>query len=274
MDVEERIAVRAAPRRASLEDVDIDVEELGDVPHYFMRYIVPPLSTPPSLHYVLVYGNMYSGKTYGVGSILRGLRDMGLAYTYIKAYSVIDVLTLFFAFPTLDVEQRLMIFIDDALLMGHSRSALKEVTDAAFAMFRHAVHRLIGYKVRAITVFVATQKLSITHPLLRSAPVWLLTTSPVDGTDYRILKERMRYIRGAKQIIAALNRLSAYKDIERYKEYYAVITRVAFGLLEVHGPPEPPDIEMKPPDLANTDAYIANARNVLTAVQNVRQIDD
>lgn len=230
------------------------------LPRYLLKYITPPHRAPPSLKWVTVYGGMYSGKSFGVSTLMAQLRRHGINFTYVKSYSLVDFVE--YAMSN-RLNGRVILFVDDALLTAYStQNTEKRAMDKLFAVYRHVVGRITD--ITAMTVFFAAQKLSVLNPLVRSAPVLIVTTSPSDRTDHEIIRYRIRESTKRRTLLRLMDYLSYIKEIDdNYKKYYIVITRLKAGIVALTGEPLQPDIEI-PPNFDDIEKRVRSILDVLS----------
>ena len=166
--------------------------------------LIGELEHPPSWASLLMYGFMGAGKTT-LARYLASFVEARFPLCYVEA---MDAVAAIKAAQQCEAE-RMIVLLDDVLVTGHSMAArARAVLDRVISMVRHLVHR-INPSIGRVVILYATQKLSVTPPIIRSSPYWAVAHWPADQTDARLLEYRLRLAangayHGIKQVLLDL----------------------------------------------------------------------
>jgi len=215
---------------------------------YIIRYFtVPPPDSGVRLRVMLWYGYMEAGKTYSDGVLEAMLKARTAPRLYVVTNSVIHAVyeLVFNKRDELNSYNYIDIFFDDALVLAHSQGKrdVKVATDKVISVYRHIFAPALKHPA-VLSLRAAVQKYSITHPLLRAAPVTLLKSAPNDPGDYYTLSRLFKG--GSKRAYFTLLRkitAAAYLD-DRWKELAVAVIASKPKIVRIAGTPAPADVKV------------------------------
>jgi len=279
--------------RSDFSDASLDrLRELANnyIINYFMR-----ATSKISLKTALWYGTMESGKTYSDGILERWLKEHDKRRRYYIVFN--DAIALLLQLKSIvmgfiiDNEHDVVLdfFYDDALVTSHSfeKRIIKVLNDKIITVFRHIINGVskaiscdlyndASFFNMLITLRYATQKISVTNPVIRNAPLAFIKTIPNDPTDYNIVSKMIKGI--DKRVILSKLRiitLGNYVDVAWKEWAIAVVANRAFPV-RFHGYPQEPDFTV---DIADYDdeklkIYVDLAAHALRSYYKIaRSID-
>jgi len=215
---------------------------------YIIRYFtVPPPDSGVRLRVMLWYGYMEAGKTYSDGVLEAMLKARTSPRLYVVTNSAVHAVyeLVFNRRDELKSYSYIDIFFDDALVLAHSQGKrdVKVATDKVISVFRHIFAPVLA-RPAVLSLRVAVQKYSITHPLLKAAPVTLLKSAPNDPGDYYTLSRLFKG--GSKRAYFSLLRkitAAAYLD-DRWKELAVAVIASKPKIVRIAGTPAPADVKV------------------------------
>lgn len=239
---------------------------------YIIRYFtVPPPDSGVRLRVMLWYGYMESGKTYSDGVLEAMLKARTVSRIYVVTNSVVHAVyeLLFNRGDELRGYDYIDIFFDDALIMAHSQGKrdVKVATDKVISVLRHIFAATLQ-RSAVVSLRAAVQKYSITHPLLKAAPVTLLKSAPNDPGDYYTLSRLFKG--GSKRAYFSLLRkitAAAYLD-DRWKELAVAVIASKPKIVRIAGTPAPADVKVMASIRTDPEEFTELATQLLDLVHN------